>query len=150
MKRAMATIIAVFFVLGGCETTEDDYELAGSLLGGAAGAVIGYDLGDTFGALIGASAGLIVGGLIGEQLDDKDRIKAQAAVHQAVQQTEPTRVTWTSDENPSVHGYVQTISADDSPKEMQCKTARHVYYNSGKEFTDTQRYCLENGRWLPG
>ena len=52
MNHLLATIIAVSFVLAGCEAFEErPHETTGFLVGTAAGAVIGYDIGGGIGAL---------------------------------------------------------------------------------------------------
>lgn len=74
-------------------------EAIGQILGGAAGAVIGSEIGDGDGRLIavaaGTIAGVIIGGEIGRAMDRNDKLCVDQAMEYA---PDGARITWTGDE----------------------------------------------------
>ena len=65
---AITALALMGFLVQGCTATQKG-AAAGTVLGGATGAVIGHQSGKTVeGALIGAGVGAAAGGLIGHQL----------------------------------------------------------------------------------
>jgi surface antigen len=90
MKRMLVLVLAVLamLVLAACATKED----TGTLAGGAAGAVVGEQVGGRTGLLIGAIGGALLGREVGQRLDDEDREEVATALEQ--ERTGQTRV-WT-------------------------------------------------------
>lgn len=91
MKRLLLLLAVVMTVMVavGCETKEK----TGTLAGGAAGAVLGRELGGTTGMLLGAVGGAFLGREVGQRMDEDDRKEVAQTLEQ--QQTGETRV-WTN------------------------------------------------------
>jgi surface antigen len=86
-------LVAAFLPMGACDTALINKQQAGTLIGGAAGAVGGYTLGKEIGGtqgkilggVLGAATGAWIGSRIGASLDEIDRQKlAEATQHTAV------------------------------------------------------------------
>jgi uncharacterized protein YcfJ len=69
-------ILGVSLLLAGC-ATGGEKQTAGTLLGGAAGALVGSQIGggsgQIVGTAVGAVGGAIAGGMIGKSMDDQDK-----------------------------------------------------------------------------
>ncbi len=80
-------------VLSACQQLPGTRQEQGTVIGGAAGAVIGHEIGDsTLGTVVGAVAGGVLGNVIGRRMDESDRQN----IAQALSENE-TR-TWTNPE----------------------------------------------------
>lgn len=91
MKIVMVFVMTALMLLvfAGCETKQD----TGTLAGGAAGAVIGSEIGGTTGTIIGGLGGAFLGREAGKYLDNRDREEVADALES--QETGETR-TWTN------------------------------------------------------
>lgn len=92
--RGLYFLLAVVFsalVLTACQQLPGTRSEQGTVIGGAAGAVLGQEIGDsTLGTVVGAVAGGVLGNVIGRRMDENDRQN----VAQALSENE-TR-TWTN------------------------------------------------------
>lgn len=80
-------------VLSACQQLPGTRQEQGTVIGGAAGAVIGQEIGNsTLGTVVGAVAGGVLGNVIGRRMDEGDRQN----IAQALSENE-TR-TWTNSE----------------------------------------------------
>jgi surface antigen len=81
----------VSLILSACQQLPGTRQEQGTVIGGAAGAVVGHEIGDsTLGTVIGAVAGGVLGNVIGRRMDERDRQN----LAQALSENE-TR-TWTN------------------------------------------------------
>ena len=76
--------------LGACVQGKGDKEVAGTLLGAAAGGVIGSQIGDGTGQLVAVGAGVLLGGLLGSEIGRSMDKADQAYAAQSYQQTMET------------------------------------------------------------
>ena len=91
MKRQgwIVLVVLLSVALTACETKRD----TGTIAGGAAGAIIGSELGGTTGTIIGALGGAFLGREVGKYLDERDRGEVAEALER--QQTGESRA-WTN------------------------------------------------------
>jgi surface antigen len=154
---AIAAALSLTLSVVGCET----HRGTGALGGAAAGAAIGAaaDKGGLAGILIGAAIGAFIGAAIGNKLDEAEQRKAADAARQAAESESASRVFWSSDKRPNVHGYAEVLEkpaptpkADPdrpvtSTSPERCKLIRQVHYIEGKEAAEEETYCLRSGQW---
>jgi surface antigen len=73
----MLMILAIAPLFIGCSSTGGPKQTTGTLVGGAAGALIGSQFGSGSGRILGTAigtlGGALVGGEVGKHLDDQDR-----------------------------------------------------------------------------
>lgn len=122
---------------------------------GAAGAVMGALVGSLFGQGAGKATAIAVGGLVGglagtsygRELDEADRRRARRAALTAANAETGDRIIWSSEEDPAVTGYAVPIGPAEVEDGALCKDVRSVYMLEGEELTETERFCLRDGRW---
>jgi len=94
-KTLVAGLIATTFVLGACQTTQEDTgRVIGAIAGGVLGSKVGGGSGRTAATIAGTFLGGYIGGELGKQMDQNDRYRANQALESA-----PTNYT-TSWSNP--------------------------------------------------
>lgn len=90
-SRFILALAVSGLVLSACQQLPGTRQEQGTVIGGAAGAVIGHEIGDgALGTIVGAVAGGALGNVIGKRMDQNDRQN----VAQALSENE-TR-TWTN------------------------------------------------------
>lgn len=83
-QHIMVGVIASALVLGACEEGRER-EQAGTLIGAAAGALLGSAVSDsTVLIAVGAVAGAYLGGQLGRRLDERDRSYMQSSTQKAL------------------------------------------------------------------
>ena len=101
--RIAVVMVAAALTLPACSRTAGDKELAGTLLGGIGGAVLGSQVGDGTGKIIATAAGGVIGAWlgaeIGQSLDKADQVYAAQAQQQAHQAPVGSQVTWNNPES---------------------------------------------------
>jgi surface antigen len=145
--KALAAPLALLFALNACATHEE----SGTLLGAAAGGLIGNQFGKGGGRVAATMAGVLVGGLIGNdigrRMDDEDRRRAEEAYYEALEEDEngPPR-EW---RNPA-NGHYGVIT----PRRVylyhhqRCREYEQTVYIDGAPQTMTGRACLQpDGSW---
>lgn len=147
-------VLLTGLMTGGCETTtpkKDAGAVLGMILGGVAGAALGDGAGQAVAIIAGAAAGGILGAMIGADLDEADRIKAEAAATAALHVPVGNSVEWHSERNTSVGGTATPVAESTDEDGRECRTVRQVAYLDGQEVEDTTRFCRvgESGRWAP-
>ncbi len=151
--RVVAVLGAVSLMLTGCATQDGQANkqqtgaILGAILGAALGSQIGDGRGNTAAILAGAALGAAAGGAIGRELDEADRIRAQAAATRAANAQGADRIIWESEKNPGVHGYAEPASPAKVVNNDLCKDVRSVYVIDGQEKAETSRFCFRNGAW---
>jgi surface antigen len=99
---------------------------------------------------LGAATGAVAGTLIGQQLDQRDRERAEAARQQALMSASTRPVTWTSSHNQGVRGSSVVTNVQRQSSGGQCRTIRETAYIRGQEVQESVRYCQNpGGQWVP-
>lgn len=94
-KTLVAGLVVTTFVLGACQTTQEDTgRVIGAIAGGVLGSKVGGGSGKTAATIAGTFLGGFIGGELGKQMDQNDRYRANQALESA-----PTNYT-TSWSNP--------------------------------------------------
>lgn len=109
MSKIIAIILAAI-MLQACSGSGMNKQGAGTLIGGATGALIGAQFGRGSGALvatgIGALAGAMIGNQIGQSMDEQDRKLSELTANRALENSPSGRsVEWRNPDN-GHHGYV--------------------------------------------
>ena len=89
--------------------------------------------------------------MIGADLDEADRIKAEAAAKAALQVPVGNSVEWRSERNTSVKGTATPLAETTDDNGRECRTVRQVAYIDGREVEDITKFCRvgNSGRWAP-
>jgi surface antigen len=153
MKAPIAALAAAALLVSACATNQQTGALVGgtggAVLGGLAGQALGGRSGALIGALAGGTAGLLAGSLIGKELDDRDRLKAEAATQQALMAPpNAPPATWASQDKPNVRGQARVVAVQRQPAGGECRSVRETAYIQGREVVQNMRYCQNaEGQW---
>lgn len=154
MKQRMitVTIVAGALLITGCEGLGPK-QTAGTLIGGAGGALLGSTIGGGRGRLLAIGAGAVLGslfgGYVGSQLDDRDRMLAQQNAGSTLEYSrDGTSSSW---RNPNT-GYsgTSTVANTSTSGNQPCRLLTTVTYDpNGKAIgSEKQRYCRDSrGQW---
>ena len=131
--------------LGGMDTNET----IGTIGGGAAGALIGSQIGSGTGQLAATAIGTLLGAYAGRTLaknfGDNDRSRAVTAERQAVARNEA--ITWNNPQS----GYSGTVEPRDTYRNTNgqlCREYTHTIYVDGRAETARGTACRQNdGTW---
>jgi len=89
MKKFCFYLLIPIITLYGCATTLGPKETAGTVVGGASGAIIGSQVGGGTGRLVGVAIGTLAGALIGQEigrsLDKADRLAMENNAQRALE-----------------------------------------------------------------
>ena len=158
MRRSAAGMcagVSLAVLLAGCSGMSEN-ETTGTLLGGAAGAVIGNQFGKgggkTAATAIGAILGATVGREIGASLDETSRRRAGAATHRALETADVgTGITWENPANagaPASGTTVITRQGADQ-KGRTCREFQQTVTIGGEEVRSYGTACRDgNGDWM--
>ncbi|MEQ8395604.1 hypothetical protein [Thalassobaculum sp.] len=161
VRRIVAVFAVSAIALSGCQTTGSDQPsgaAAGAAVGAAsgAGAATGTAIaGGGFsgqnilvGVLVGAVVGAIAGGAFWASLDKADRLRAEDAARQSANASIRGPVHWQSETNKDVFGWAERASPPVLDGGNLCKQVKSYYYLNDRERTGTQRFCLQDERWV--
>ncbi|MBI4725268.1 MAG: glycine zipper 2TM domain-containing protein [Rhodomicrobium sp.] len=144
-KLGLIFLSLAFAVLGaGCATKED----SGTLIGAAAGGLIGNQFGHGGGRVAATVGGALIGGFvgnrIGKSMDDEDRRRAAEAQYAAFERGE--RAEWRNPSN-GRHGYVVPRRSY-VYREMNCREFEQTIYINGRPETMVGKACRQpDGTW---
>lgn len=172
MKTVLAAVLVAALCVAGCQTNQQTGALVGTSGGSVIGAFLGKSLGRSnsamlIGSLAGGAAGYFIGSSIGQSLDERDRLRAQAATAAAL--NTPLRVkasgsstprpipaaqrpskSWTSDHKSGSKGSATVTAVEATPNGQECRTVHEVAYIQGREVTQDTRYCRNaENQWQP-
>ncbi len=145
--RQIAVLAAILGLLAaGCATDMGPKETAGTVVGGAGGAIIGSQIGGGSGRILGAAVGTLAGVLIGQEigrsLDRQDRMEMQRTAQYALENNPTNRSsswrnpdtghygdvtpvkTYRSREGRYCREYTQTVSIGGEPQEAYGRACR--------------------------
>lgn len=152
-KISAACVLTASIVLVGCEGMGPK-QTAGTVIGGAGGALIGSTIGGGSGRVVATGVGAVLGALfgsyVGQQLDDRDRILAHDNAVVVLDRAPVAQShTWRNSRT-GRYGESTIISTN---ADGSCRTMRTITYNRrGVEIArETQTYCRNPaGTWVLG
>lgn len=153
--RSIIIIISCITLIA-CQTNRPK-ESAGTLIGGATGAVIGSQIGKGKGQIasvaIGTLLGAMVGNTIGRQMDEHDRAMANRTAHYVLEtQPDNTRRAWRNP-NTNHHGDFTVTRTTEYPDSHQiCRDFQQTVTIDGQQEVVHGRACRDaldpNGKWV--
>ncbi|MGL4426142.1 MAG: RT0821/Lpp0805 family surface protein [Alphaproteobacteria bacterium] len=147
MKKTLLILAAISTMIAGC--TKGPKETGGTFLGGAAGALIGSQIGGGTGKLVAVAAGTLLGawagGAVGRKLDEEDRQAMQQATLQSIQNNQST--SWSSSHNQGVSGTITPTKSYNSANGY-CRNYQQTVKIDGKSQKAHGTACRgEDGQW---
>ena len=148
-------VVLTLLLPTGCTTNAGPNESAGTLIGGATGAVLGSQFGKGNGQLIavgiGALLGAHVGGAIGQKMDAVDQQLAAKTTQRTLENVpDNSAVTWKNPNNNHRGQIVVTNTTEDSSK--VCRDYVHTVVIDGQEEKVHGRACRDvrdpKAQWL--
>jgi len=142
-----SALMVLLVLVSACQTNQ---QAIGTVLGGAAGAALGYELGGenrAWAAAVGGLAGAFLGSEIGRRLDERDRQLAMAAQQRALSLPVDPRtgqgplVSWQSGHNPGVYGSAQVVNVSRTSYGAPCRTVEYTAHVDGYLTRETQQLC---------
>jgi surface antigen len=137
-------------ILSSCDSMNKQGK--GTLIGGAAGALLGSRFGKGGGALAATGAGALIGAFIGNQigasLDDQDREIASLKTQQALENsTSGTTIEWRNPDSGN-HGYITPTNTFKQNDGNYCREYTQVIVVGGKEEKAFGKACRQpDGAW---
>jgi surface antigen len=140
----LLTSLVLTILAAGCATKED----SGTLIGAAAGGLIGNQFGKGGGRVAATVGGALIGGFIGNRvgksMDDEDRRRAAEAQYAAFERGE--RSEWRNPNN-GRYGYV-TPRRVYTYQSMTCREFEQTVYINGRPETMVGKACRQpDGTW---
>lgn len=141
--KPFTALAVITFVISGC--SGGPKETGGTLLGGAAGAIIGSQIGGGTGRLaavaVGTLLGAMAGSAIGRSLDREDQRTAAEATRQSLDSGQAMQ--WQSSKNPGVSGTITPLKSEGS-----CREYQQTVVIGGKTQQAYGKACKDaNGDW---
>lgn len=153
-SRLLGTLTATVLALCACQGPDSTFnnQNGGTLIGAGLGGLIGNQFGGGSGKVLATIAGVAVGGLIGNQigksLDDADRIKAQRAQEQALNQARVGQtITWNNPQKAT--GGATKITRDGQDQSgRECREYQTTVTIGGKQEQAYGTACRQpDGSW---
>lgn len=151
-KAVISAVVAALFIplmLAGCGPGRK--QETGTLVGAAAGGLIGSQVGEGSGqvpaAIVGAFLGGVVGSSIGRELDEADRRAAMQAQYRALEYGSPGSPTPWRNERTGHHGRI--VPGEPYKRSgRHCRDYTHTIYIDGRPETARGRACRNpDGTW---
>lgn len=146
----LAVLAALALPLGACNGDRTG-EAVGTVVGAAAGGIIGNQFGSGSGQVAATAAGIVAGGLIGNRIgaaaDADARERAMQAEYQALQYGPPnTPVVW---RDPDENVYGEVIPGEPYVRAgADCRDYTHTIYVDGRPEVGRGTACrLPDGTW---
>lgn len=154
-------VLPLVGLLTSCQTTNKEIGAGiGAVTGAAVGAFFGEGAGKAIAIGLGGFLGTVIGSSIGQGLDDEEVALANAAQSTVLSKPEAEKVNWTSPTRKTTHGYSEVTKKDinedeDLPalrdptvKIDNCREVKSVVYTEGHHESETEIFCLKEGRWV--
>ncbi len=145
----IAAVVASGVALAGCNTAgvgtgQAIGTLGGAVAGGILGNQIGNGTGNVVATIAGAAIGGFLGGAIGASIDEQDRMRAQQAQLQAVEQGRPS--SWRG-QNSDAYGSVEPGEIYTSGT-GNCREYTHTIFIGGRPQQGKGTACQNaEGQW---
>jgi len=154
-RRALRpAALAILLVTGACASDNTGKnEALGTVLGAAAGGLIGAEIGgrgesQAVGAALGTFTGALIGNSIGRRLDEADRIRMEQA-HQRALESSPsgTRTEWYNPDSGN-RGWVEPEPAYQDRAGRYCREYTQTIYVGGEPVEGYGTACrMPDGSW---
>jgi len=151
MKRASVFLLIPALVLYACATPMGPKETAGTIIGGASGAVIGSQFGGGSGRLVGVAIGTLAGALIGQEvgrsLDRADRLAMENTAQESLEYSRTGRTrTWRNPD--SGHSGTFTPTRTYQAEGRYCREYTQTVMIGGNEQKAYGKACRQpDGTW---
>jgi surface antigen len=150
----VVTVTAAALALCACQGPDSTFnnQNGGTLIGAGLGGLIGNQFGGGSGKVLATIAGVAVGGLIGNQigksLDDADRLKAQRAQEQALNQAHVGQtISWNNPQN-ATHGATKITREGQDQGGRECREYQTTVTIGGKQEQAYGTACRQpDGSW---
>ena len=149
----IALIVVAGLALGACANSEyGPKQTAGTLIGGAAGALAGAHIGSGTGQLVatatGALLGAVIGNAVGRDLDKADRLYAARAEQEALEYgAAGSDITWRNPDSGN-YGVVTPTRTYQTPAGRYCREYQHTVHIGGEAEQAYGRACRQpDGSW---
>ncbi len=147
-QKLMATFLLGSLAIAGCMPNSGSNQTAGSLIGGASGAVLGSHFGKGHGQLvgvaIGALAGSYLGGNIGAQMDARDRQLAHQSMQYSLEKMPDNKSSTWKNPNNQHHGQFTVTRTEEVPaNNMVCREYQHRVFIGPRQETVVGKACRD-------
>lgn len=151
IRKTLVAVLVMSLTLGGCAATQGPKQGTGTLIGGAAGAVLGSQVGNGKGRIaataIGTLLGAAIGNDIGATMDELDRIKADRAFNQATQARVGSTINWNNPEN-GHSGSVKVVRDGTRDDGQYCREFQNTVMIGGQARQAYGTACRQpDGQW---
>ena len=153
-RGAAALVVTAGLLLAsvsGCESGREK-EIAGLAIGATIGGLLGSQIGGGTGQLVATSAGVFLGGFLGQQigrqLDEKDRLQAEAAAQRAMETSRTGEtVTWNNPDSGN-SGSVTPVRTYQGPDSRYCREYQQTVVIGGRTEEAYGTACRQpDGTW---
>jgi surface antigen len=150
--KTLSAVVAIVLLTAAC--AEGGYgpkQTVGGLGGAAAGGLIGAQFGSGSGKVAATVAGVLIGGLIGSeigrQMDEADRIRANAAINRAHTAPLGQSITWNNPQTGN-HGSVTPLREGTSSSGAYCREFQQTIVVGGRSEQGYGTACRQpDGSW---
>ena len=150
MMKVSAAVMAGS-LLAGCSSNTGPNEAGGTLIGAAAGGLIGSQFGSGSGKLAATGIGVLIGGLlgnaVGKQMDENDRQRAMQAQQAAYTAPVGQKIVWNNPDNGHSGSIVPTREGTDAAGDY-CREFQTTVTIGGEPQQAYGRACRQaDGSW---
>ena len=150
-KKVLPVVLAAA-MLGGCVSDMGTKQTGGTLVGGAAGGLLGAQVGKGRGQLaataVGALLGALAGSEVGKSLDRADRMHLQQAEYTAYNAPVGQRIQWNNPDSGN-YGYITpTRDGHDRASGAYCREFQQTIVVGGRTAQAVGTACRQpDGTW---
>lgn len=153
MKRAMAAILVVSFLLVGCSPAMGPREGGGTVLGAAGGALLGSQIGSGRGRLVAVAIGTLAGALMGQDigrtLDRADQAYMERNAQYALESTRTHQPTTWRNPDSGNYGSITPVETYQTAQGQYCREYHQTVYVGGQPQQAYGTACRQpDGKWL--
>ena len=151
LKKSVISAAIITMGLTGCSNNPGDKETIGTVAGGAAGVLLGSQIGHGSGRIIGGVAGGAVGGFlgnrIGKSMDDQDEMMSRRNTDRALEQAPDYQAqSWRNPNNG--HRGAMTVNRTYERNGRPCREYTQSVFIDGREQIVYGEACRErDGTW---
>lgn len=152
MRSLLISAVALSLALAGCATDMGPKETAGTVIGGAGGALIGSQVGGGSGRLVGVAIGTLAGALIGREigssLDREDQRRMQESAQQALEYNRTNETSNWRNPDTGHSGSITPVRTYQASRGRYCREYTQTVMIGGEPQQAYGRACRqEDGSW---